>query len=275
MDGNMLLGILRDQIWQFLGFVATLVFGVLSILVTIYQIQQSRKYKSIQLSFSISKTKDFIDSNNQKISPTDPLGFLSKVRKTDPISFGLLKIKNTGNQIIHPKDFVDSSSIEFEKPPKILGYSTNPIVNDLNFITYTDKRLLIKPFLLNPGYEIEISLIGEDLNELSRYSFSISGLNNIDFGDKKQLRSDRIRNFVKFVFTNFLVILLTIGFSIFLFNWNTEGIREFSTVLRRDQTTLADRISDVENRLLEFARNQKSMSDTLQQLEIIVNGLKK
>jgi hypothetical protein len=147
------LDFLRDQIWQFIGVIITVIGITLSIGFSLKQ--RSRK----KLTYDFEGTPLVSVKNKAK----DKIQILYNFERVSDAYFLLLKVWNSGNVPIHPSDYLDPIRFTFGKQAEILScevVETKPEnIKKKVSITQGKQELSINPLLLNQGAGIVIKLV--------------------------------------------------------------------------------------------------------------------
>jgi hypothetical protein len=151
-----LAGILRDQSWQSVGAVATILFGLLSLAVACSIYFMNREFKSLGVTILTNTVLAKVEP-----SVASDITLLYKGKPADSLSLVTVKIENTGNRTIWRTDYDRPIRLVFPATTEIVDASVveaSPLHIDVS-ITKEQNIAIIDPVMLNQGDRFIIRLL--------------------------------------------------------------------------------------------------------------------
>lgn len=208
--------------WGMLGAVGTVVFGIVSIIITVIQIRR-KGIKCVKIS---SAPLVQIDDRF-----ADDLEVFFQGKKIQDVTSVILRVLNSGNQAITKADFEDSILFMFGQNTEIIKaeiLKTEPTSIKANI--FTEKNSIeLKPLLLNRGDSIEISAVVGSFDGNIQIGGRIKDIKNITFEENESFKYNEFFTvydtvsfvliaFIMSLFSHFAVSILCTLFIIHIFN---------------------------------------------------------
>jgi hypothetical protein len=187
--------ILRDQIWQFIGAILTLI----TVVISIYAYFKQRGTKHIHCEVVSNSS---VVSISNAIKPDIQIFYKGKL--TDDLRLIIIKLQNTGTLPISSKDYEESIQIYFGEAADILDielveFSPKSLVPQF---TNNVNTLILKPLLLNPNDMFILKVIARKASEIIEVKARILGVSDIT----KSVSNFQISGIHKFTFYSILII---------------------------------------------------------------------
>lgn len=153
----LLLNILRDQIWQFVGVAIAIIGIILTIIV--YRRGKNKKIISYEV---VSR----VQLNSASDAIKEDLKFFFKGQLVESLDLVLLKVSNSGNIPIRSEDVKQNISFNFGCNANVLSAEierSEPEELKPTF-TYSDNKVTFEPFLMNQGDSVELKIIVDNFD---------------------------------------------------------------------------------------------------------------
>lgn len=235
-DGENILGLLRDPIWQFIGLVITIIISLITCF--LQKTKKSLAYEILAETALLSVAKEV----------KDKIQILFEGDSVQNVHLILLKISNTGNVPILESDFDEEITISFDSSTRLLSAEIskkNPHSIKAE-LTIKGTQLIISKSLWNSGDTITIKSLVSEFNEKIDVSGRIVGIKDIKkLSNSESYIYERGLYFIVFlcltstflyIFTNqyiFYLLAIICAFVVFInySDYILEKIREFFKLL--------------------------------------------
>lgn len=167
--------------WQFVGVLATVIVGVISIILVLKE--RNKKALSYEL---VSHTS--LVSVKKEVK--DKLSIAYEGKPISQLTLNLIRLINSGNTPITTSDFVRPPTILFDESSEIISAEVSdkkPTGLEAT-VTYNSTQVTINPTLLNSGDSLEIKILSSGQGNITSVNGRIVGVREIaNFAGHKSL----------------------------------------------------------------------------------------
>lgn len=191
------MNVFESPIWQFVGVVATIILGVLAILVTVYVYRKQTKRKKLE--YEIITVSPLVNIRNEF---KDSLEIRFDGNPISDPRLLLMRVINTGDIPILASDFEQEITISFGDGTKVHTAEiseTNPSSLQSS-VTIQSNHITLKKTLFNEQDWIEIRAILSNFGDGIRVGGRIVGVKKVDLLETKPKYSNLIKYYYIFGF---------------------------------------------------------------------------